>query len=112
MPLNYVQEKVEKFIDKNRIHLSAKAVFDESLFADQKEMKKEITNGKIVLTNSVGKFLMQKGKIELYTKTEKDDSMTHMNFDCFVFSGDQLKEFVEMIFKAKGKIITLDQLKS
>ncbi len=82
----------------------AHAVFDKRIFKNPQQMENEIRNGKIVLTNSVGKFLMQKGRIEKYTKEEPDIDInkTRLNFDIFVFSGEQLKAFVNMVNNHKN----------
>lgn len=99
--LTLLQEEVEKYIDKNRIHLSCFALFNKKLFKDKKTMENEIRNGKIILTNSVGKFLMQKQRIDKYItelpETVNGQRMTKLDFKCYVFSSDQLKVFVEMI---------------
>lgn len=96
--LTLLQEEVEKYIHKNRIHLSCFAMFNKKLFKDKKTMENEIRNGKIVLTNSVGKFLMQKGRIEKYTTETTEKSLeTKLDFNCYVFSSAQLQAFVEMV---------------
>ena len=104
-----LEKRVEEYIDKNRIHLSTYAVFDKDLLKDLKRVEDEITHGKIVLTNSVGKFLMQKGRIEKYITEEDLDEINSrkLSFDAFVFSGDQLREFVKMVNSTKKSNLIL-----
>ena len=95
-----LQEKIEQYIEKQRIHLRSYAEFDRSKFKDKEELEREVEHGKLILTNSIANFLLNKehiGKYIVETRQQDNMDLSRLNLDVFVFSGDQLKLFVEMI---------------
>lgn len=96
-----LQEKIDNYIQHDEIHLRCYALFNQKFFEDMETRENEIRNGKIILTNSVGKFLMQKNRIVKYI-TELPEivdgqKMTKLDFNCYVFSGTQLRQFIEIV---------------
>lgn len=102
--LTPIQILVENFIEKNRIHLSSYALINKKVFRNQQHMEDEIRNAKNNITHSVGKFLLQKGKIKKYVKESDDKELgtTKLSFDVFVFSEDELRKFVKTIAPAES----------
>ena len=102
------QDKVEAFIEKNKIHLSSGAIVDKRLLQKKSSMVKEFRNAKEILTRALGKFLLTGDRVEDYITQEiaNDPNMVTMKFDCFIFSADQLRDFVEEITeKEKPRIL-------
>ena len=105
--LTDTQEKVEAFIENNKIHVSSGAIVDKSLFQKKAAMEKEIRNAKEVISNSLGKFLLTGDRVENYiTKGLTDDpNKIKLQFDCFIFSADQIREFVKEIAVKENRIL-------
>ena len=98
--LTTLQQKVEDYIEKNRIHLSSFATFDKKKFKNKKIMDKEIKHARIILSNKMVQNLMSEGKMKEYLKEfppGKGNADTILQFEVFVFSAAQIRSFIDLI---------------
>lgn len=98
--LTTLQQKIENFIEKNRIHLSSFAIFNKDKFKNKEAMNTEIEHARIILANKMVHNLMLEDKIKDYLKEfppEKGETDTTLQFEVFVFSATQIRSFIDLI---------------
>ena len=92
-------ERVDAFIEKNGIHLKMSADFDWSKLKKHSK-DKEKTNAKIIMSHSIGNYLVDDKRVDKYLshiEIPEHPDMEALQFNCYVFSGGQLRAFIEKV---------------
>lgn len=98
--LTTLQQKVEDYIENNRIHLSSFALFNSNKFKNKEAMDVEIKHARVVLAGKLVEKLMSEDKMKQYLRVippEKEETDTTLEFEVFIFSGAQIRSFIELI---------------
>jgi len=104
-------EKVDAFIEKNKIHLKLSADFDWTKLKKNSEAQEKV-NAKIIMAHSVADFLLKDERVDKYITIETTTGhpeLQFLKFDCYVFSGSQLKNFIDNIIEIPiSRLISLN----